>query len=182
MASDITINYFHRSIRDDIILSYLERKPFLLSLPVFHSTIKIKISTRIGRFDRRRHRFENTLQKFSLGWEKSLVRAKKTIFHYVCRGFIEFFFYFISLSRWQSSDRIGKDCEFLFLYFLSVYVSPAQAERDLDGVFIVGGFVEILQRFHALVLRATRRVAMVQHRLEKHLALWIVSGTREEGG
>lgn len=48
-------------------------------------------------------------------------------------------------------------------------------------MFIVGGFVEILQRFHALVLRATRRVAMVQHWLEKHLALWIVSGTREEG-
>lgn len=180
MASDITINYFHRSIRDDIILSYLERKPFLLSLLSFDNKNKNLDS------DWSIRPTSTSIREYVakiLSWMREKPGAsEKTIFHYVCRGFIEFFFYFISLSRWQSSDRIGKDCEFFFLYFLSVYVSPAQAERDLDGVFIVGGFVEILQRFHALVLRATRRVAMVQHRLEKHLALWIVSGTREEGG
>lgn len=95
---------------------------------------------------------------------------------------IFFFFYFVVSTTIARSDREKiANFSFFFLYFSSLYVSPAQAERDLDRVFIVRGFVEVLQRFHALVLRATRRVAMVQHRLEKHLALWIVSGTREEG-
>lgn len=74
------------------------------------------------------------------------------------------------------SLRAGR-MHFFLRYYTLVLLSirfPAQTERDLDRMFVVRRFVEVLQRFHALVLRATRRVAMVQHRLEKHLALWIV--------
>lgn len=105
--------------------------------------------------------------------ENSLRREGKNDFRdpRVLSWIYRIFFYFVIAERLR----------IFFLYFSPLYVSPAQAERDLNRVFIVGGFVEGLQRFHALVLRATRRVAMVQHRLEEHLALWIVSGTREEG-
>lgn len=128
------------------IISYLEQKPFLLfspppSLLVFHSIIKIKISrasTRIGWFRPRRPRFENTLQKFSLRWEKSVVRAKKrTIFHHMCREFIDFFFFCISLSRWQSRDRIGKDCEFFFFFtfFISLCLTCTGRTRSQQSVY-----------------------------------------------
>lgn len=39
----------------------------------------------------------------------------------------------------------------------------------------MGGPVEVLQRFHTLVSRARRRVAVVQDGLHQVLAFWIVS-------
>lgn len=120
------------------------------------------------------------MEKFSLGEKRAKKIFPPLYVSWIYRIF--FFFYFVVSTTIARSDREKiANFSFFFLYFSSLYVSPAQAERDLDRMFIVRGFVEVLQRFHALVLRATRRVAMVQHRLEKHLALWIVSGTREEG-
>lgn len=41
---------------------------------------------------------------------------------------------------------------------------------------MIGGLVEVLQRFHALVPRASRRVAVVQNGFQQILAFRIVSG------
>jgi len=46
-------------------------------------------------------------------------------------------------------------------------------------MFVIGGLVEMLQRFHALVSRARRRIAMVQNRLQQVFAFWIVSAQRK---
>lgn len=44
---------------------------------------------------------------------------------------------------------------------------------------MIGRFVEVLQRLHALVPRARRRVAVIQNRLQQILAFRIVSAERE---
>lgn len=56
--------------------------------------------------------------------------------------------------------------------------SPAETERDLHGVLVVRGFVEVLQRLHALVPRAVRRVAVIQHRFQNDFAIRVVPETR----
>lgn len=142
-----------------------------------------------------RHRFASTP-------EYSLYRSRcerKTIFTRVAyRGFIEFFYLVISITIARSDKkRFCYRSNFLFFVHASFrrrsnfrifcdfdgrprvsYDSPAQTERDLYRVLVIRGFVEILQRFHTLVPRATRRVAMVQHRFHQYLALWIVPATR----
>lgn len=45
---------------------------------------------------------------------------------------------------------------------------------------MVCGPVEILQRLHALVPRAARRIAVIQDRLQEDLALGVVSVTRSD--
>lgn len=123
------------------IISYLEQKSFFLfspppSLLVFHSIIKIKISrasTRIGWFRPRRPRFENTLQKFSLRWEKSVVRAKKKRFSIICREFIEFFFflYFVVSMTIARSDRKRLRIFFPF-YIFHLFMSHLHRQNAIS--------------------------------------------------
>lgn len=146
-----------------------------------------------------RHRFASTP-------EYSLYRSRcerKTIFTRVAyRGFIEFFYLVISITIARSDKkRFCYRSNFLFFVHGSFrrrsnfrilsdfdgrpdvsYDSPAQTERDLYRVLVIRGFVEILQRFHTLVPRATRRITVVQHRFHQCLALWIVSATRIHNG
>lgn len=127
------------------IISYLEQKPFFLfspppSLLVFHSIIKIKISrasTRIGWFRTTPTSIRKYVAKIlSQVREKRGASEKRTIFHHMCREFIEFFFC-ISLSRWQSRDRIGKDCEFFFFFtfFISLCLTCTGRTRSQQSVY-----------------------------------------------
>lgn len=55
---------------------------------------------------------------------------------------------------------------------------PAEAEGNFHGMLVIGSLVEVLQRFHALVPRARRRVAVIQNGLQQILAFRVVFAGR----
>jgi len=56
---------------------------------------------------------------------------------------------------------------------------PAKTEGDFQGMFVISVLIEVLQRVHAHVPRARRRIAVAQNRLQQVLAFRIVSAQRE---
>lgn len=128
------------------IISYLEQKPFLLfspppSLLVFHSIIKIKISrasTRIGWFRTTPTSIRKYVAKIlSQVREKRGASEKKNDFPSYVSWIYRIFFFSISLSRWQSRDRIGKDCEFFFFFtfFISLCLTCTGRTRSQQSVY-----------------------------------------------
>lgn len=123
------------------IISYLEQKPFLLfspppSLLVFHSIIKIKISrasTRIGWFRTTPTSIRKYVAKIlSQVREKRGASEKRTIFHHMCREFIEFFFlYFVVSMTIARSDRKRLRIFFLF-YIFHLFMSHLHRQNAIS--------------------------------------------------
>lgn len=67
-------------------------------------------------------------------------------------------------------------CHYALVLFVVRF--PAEAEGNFHGMLVIGGLVEVLQCFHALVPRARRRVAVVQDGFQQILAFRIVFARR----
>lgn len=140
---DITINCYHRSIRDNIVFG---TKAFLALLP---SPLSTRVSfdnknKNLARLDSdwlipnhadldSKIRCKNSLS----GERKAWCERKKNDFPSYVSWIYRIFFFCISLSRWQSRDRIGKDCEFFFFFtfFISLCLTCTGRTRSQQSVY-----------------------------------------------
>lgn len=135
---DITINCYHRSIRDNIVFG---TKAFLALLPSL-------LSTRVS-FDNK----NKNLARLDSDWlipttptsirkyvakilsqvrEKRGASEKRTIFHHMCREFIEFFFsYFVVSMTIARSDRKRLRIFFLF-YIFHLFMSHLHRQNAIS--------------------------------------------------
>lgn len=134
MASDITINYFHRSIRDDIILSYLERKPFLLSLLSFDNKNKNLDSNWSIRPT------STSIREYVakiLSWMREKPGASEKNDFPLCVSWIYrifFLFYFVVSMTIERSDRERLRISF-FIFFICLCLTCTGRTRSRRSVY-----------------------------------------------
>lgn len=140
---DITINCYHRSIRDNIVFgtkAFLALLPSPLSTPVSFDN-KNKNLARLDS-DWLISTTPTSIRKYvakilSQVREKRGASEKKNDFPSYVSWIYRIFFFPISLSRWQSRDRIGKDCEFFFFFtfFISLCLTCTGRTRSQQSVY-----------------------------------------------